>query len=317
MSEKWLCALLALALLFLPACGAAEITETAGDMVTITDGLGREVAVPEHPARVAALTGSLADIYTLAGGADSIVAASRDAWTNFDLGLSDDAANLGSVEDIELELLLAAEPDLILAAANMENDTKFLDTFDELGLSVLYLQAETFDEYLHVLDICTRLTGARGDYERYGEAVRERVEAALAKADGSEPSVLYIRASGSSCKARGSEGTVLGEMLAALGCRNIADGNDTLLDNLSLEAIIAADPDYVFIVYYGSNIDDAEALLDETLLSNPAWAGLTAVREGRCFVLDKSLYHLKPNAEWGTAYENLAEILYGGKDTTE
>ncbi len=319
MYKRTIAAALILAFLLLPACGAAETkTEAAADTVTVTDDLGRTVDVPAEPRRVVPLTGSFADIWCLAGGAETIAAASEDAWTSFDLPLPEDAADLGSVEDVELETLIAAEPDLILAASNMVNDTKWLDTFEEMGYAVLYFRADDFDEYLHMLDICTQLTGRRENYDTYGTAIQERVDAALAMADGSEPSVLYIRASGSSCKARGSDGTVLGEMLAALGCRNIADdeGNG-LLDELSMEAIIAEDPDYIFVVYYGSKQADAEALLNDTLLSSPAWAGLTAVTEGRFYILDKNLYHLKPNAEWGTAYENLASILYGGASTTE
>ncbi len=319
MYKRWIAAALVLVLLLLPACGAAgSETETAADTVTVTDDLGRTIEVPAKPQRVVPLTGSFADIWCLAGGAETIVAASGDAWTNFDLPLPSDAADLGSVEEVELETLIAAEPDLILAAANMVNDTKFLETFETLGYAVVYFQADDFDEYLHMLDICTQLTGRRENYTLYGTDVQARVDAALAMADGSEPSVLYIRASGSSCKARGSEGTVLGEMLSALGCRNIADNEENgLLDDLSIEAIIAEDPDYIFVVYYGSKQADAEALLNETLLSNPAWAGLSAVSEGRFYVLDKSLYHLKPNAEWGIAYENLANILYGGISTAE
>ena len=50
--------------------------------------------------------------------------------------------------------------------------------------------------------------------------------------------------------------------------------------------------------------------LEETLLSDPAWAGLNAVQEGRFYTLEHSLYNLKPNARWGEAYEKLADILY-------
>ena len=319
MFKRVLAAVFSILLLTLSACGpSAYRRDSAGETVTITDDLGRSVEVLARPTRVIPLTGSFADIWCLAGGADSIVAASGDAWTNFDLPLPVDAADLGSVEDVELEAIIAAEPELLLAAANMANDTKYLETFEELGYAVLYFAADDFTGYLRMLDICTQLTGRPENYERYGAAIQEQVDAALAMADGSEPSVLYIRASGSSCKARGSEGTVLGEMLSALGCRNIADDEKNgLLEDLSIEAVITEDPDFIFVVYYGSNQADAEALLNETLLSNPAWTGLTAVVEGRFHILDKSLYHLKPNAQWGIAYENLAEILYGGVCTTE
>ena len=34
-----------------------------------------------------------------------------------------------------------------------------------------------------------------------------------------------------------------------------------------------------------------------------------AVKEGKYYVLDKKLYNIKPNARWGTAYKQLADIL--------
>ena len=138
-----------------------------------------------------------------------------------------------------------------------------------------------------------------------------QVDAAIARQDGSAPRVLYVRASGSGCKAKGSEGSVLGEMLAALGCVNIADGGG-LLENLSLEGILAGDPDYIFTVLQASdaNVEKARASLEAALLSNPAWGTLRAVREGRFYTLDHRLYNLKPNARWGEAYEQLADILY-------
>ena len=103
---------------------------------------------------------------------------------------------------------------------------------------------------------------------------------------------------------------MLGEMLADLDCENIADSESGLLEELSLETILAADPDYIFAVLQGADNSDAQAMLEGTLLSNPAWAGLTAVREGRFHIMDQQLYNLKPNARWGEAYEKLADILY-------
>jgi len=39
-------------------------------------------------------------------------------------------------------------------------------------------------------------------------------------------------------------------------------------------------------------------------------SSLSAVKENHYFVLDKRLYNLKPNARWGEAYKELADILY-------
>jgi iron complex transport system substrate-binding protein len=76
-----------------------------------------------------------------------------------------------------------------------------------------------------------------------------------------------------------------------------------------MEAIIVANPDYIFITTQGSDSDAIEANIQETLIDNPAWSTLDAVKEGRYYVLEKELYNLKPNAKWGEAYEKLEEIL--------
>lgn len=116
---------------------------------------------------------------------------------------------------------------------------------------------------------------------------------------------------GHSCKVKNSENSVLGEMLAALGCVNIADSDASLLEELSMEAILAADPERIFIVMQGSDQEKVRQTLESAVLSNPAWQQLSAVKNGRVYYMDQQLYNLKPNARWGEAYEKLAEILYG------
>lgn len=312
---KRLCILAAL-LLLLSACGETppepveEVQPPSGGAVAFTDDLGQSFEV-EPPQRVAALIGSFADVWCLAGGRDTLIAAAGDAWTSFDLGLREDAADLGNAKEPSLEAVLAAEPDLILASVNTPADLELKDTFAQAGIPAAYFEVDCFDDYLRMLEVCARLTGQPERYETYGESVRDQVDAAIARQDGSAPRVLYVRASGSGVKAKGSEGSVLGEMLADLGCVNIADGGG-LLENLSLESIIAGDPDYIFAVLQASdvNVEKARASLESALLSNPAWGTLRAVREGRFITLDHKLYNLKPNARWGEAYEALADILY-------
>ncbi len=307
--------ILAAVLLLLTGCGGQRAEQTAAptppvsETIVFTDDLGREVeAAP--PTRVAALIGSFADIWCLAGGKDALVATASDAWTSFDLDLGDDVADLGAVKEPNLEVLLAARPDLVIGSVSTAADLELESTLAQAGIPVAYFDVDGFDDYLRMLEICTRLTGRPENYALYGENVAAQVEAAVARQDGSAPRVLCMRATGSSCKVKGSEGTVLGEMLAALGCVNIADSDASLLEELSLEAIITANPDYIFVALQGSDPTKAMATLEATLLSNPAWENLTAVREGRFYTMEQALYNLKPNARWGEAYEKLADILY-------
>lgn len=286
-----------------------QTTAASETEVRFTDDLGREVTV-DNPQRVICLTASYADVWCLAGGADSIVATTNATWTYFDLPLKEDVVNLGSSSELNLEQLIACEPDLILASCGTDRNMELESAFEEMGMNVAYFSVNSVDDYLRMLKVCTQITGCEENYETYGVQVKEQVDQALTRPDGSKPSVLYIRATGSSCKVKNSEGNVLGEMLAALDCDNIADREESLLEQLSMEAILEADPEYIFVVLQGADPANAQEILETTLLSNPAWNTLTAVKEGRYYVMDQVLYNLKPNGRWGEAYEQLADILY-------
>lgn len=333
MKQLTLCraAAAALCLLLLAGCGAASsgpassaggasaaatAPADSGAACTFTDDLGREVTLEAAPRRVAALTGSYADIWCTAGGRDTLVASASDAWTDFDLGLGEEVANIGGAMGVSVEELLAAAPDLVLASTNIPSNQEMLPALEAAGVDVAFFSVDTFEDYLRMLEVCTGLTGSPEAYQTYGEAVAEEIEAARARAaaaleEQGPEKVLYIRAAASVVKPKGSNGTVLGEMLADLGCINIADQDQSLLEDLSMEAILAADPDKILIVLQGADPEPAKAQLEGEVLSNPAWQQLTAVREGRVYYMDKNLYHLKPNARWGEAYDHLVEILYG------
>lgn len=307
--RKLFCMILAACLL--TGCGARTESGSSGETggVTFTDDLGRSVTV-DKPERVATLIGSFADIWCLAGGKDALVAAAHDTWTSFDLDLDESVADLGEIKEPNLELLIASQPDLVLASANTGAQVDLLEALEGSGLNVAYFKVADFEDYLRMLDVCTQITGQRENYMQYGQALEERRQAAIDRADGSRPTVLYVRATGASCKVKNSQDSVLGEMLADLDCVNVADSETGLLEELSMEAILAADPQFIFVVLQGADSTAAQETLDRTLLSDPAWQSLTAVKEGRYHVMDHKLYNLKPNARWGEAYEKLADILY-------
>lgn len=282
-------------------------TGSEDEEICFTDDLGRQVVV-KPPQKAAALIGSFADIWLLAGG--ELAAAANDSWDSLELPLDEQVVNLGSITEPDVESLIMAKPDLVLASVNTDADLALEEILAQAGIPTAYFSVSDFEEYLHMLDICTMLTGRRDLYEENGLKIQEEIMQVKSRIDGSSPRVLFLRASASSVKAKGSEGNVCGEMLADLGCINIADKEDSLLEDLSMEAILAEDPDYIFITTQGSNQEAAMENARQLLLDNPAWNALTAVKEGRYYVLDKRLYNLKPNARWGEAYQGLADILY-------
>ena len=136
-----------------PAAEGEEGTEGGpeeGAVSTFTDDLGREVSVGA-PERVAALLGSYADMWVLAGG--SVCAAPDDAFEDFDLPLAEDTVNLGGTKSLSLELLLASEPDFVLASTNTPQHLEWQESLEGAGITVAYFDVACFSDYLRVLNM--------------------------------------------------------------------------------------------------------------------------------------------------------------------
>ncbi len=302
--------LIIVAIFIFSSCGA-EKGNAPSDAVRFTDALGREVTVEKNPERVAALLGSFADVWMLSGG--ELCAAAEDAWEDFGLELPG-AVNLGGAHSPSLELLISSSPDLVIASASTASNVEMKDSLEAMGITVVYFDVDNFDDYLNMLDICTDITGRKDLYEQNGlllKAQIDSVKAQYAEADipEGERKVLLLRAASSFVKAKGSEGTILGEMLADMGCVNIADSDTSLLENLSVEAVIRENPHHVFVVTMGSDTAAARETLENMIKENPAWSTLDAIKSGRLHVMDKKLFNLKPNARWAESYEILYEKL--------
>ena len=307
--KRILSLLLIISLIFL--CSCTEHKPDPTETVTFTDALGREVRVPENPGRVAALLGSFADIWTLAGG--ELCAAADDAWEDFGLTL-EGTVNIGGAHSPSLELLISSDPEFVIASASTASNVEMKDSLEAMGITVAYFDVDNFEDYLDMLNICTDITGRKDLYEQNGLRLKAQIDAVKAQYQNenvpeSERKILILRAASTFVKAKGSQGTILGEMLADMGCVNIADSDTSLLENLSVEAVIRENPHHIFVVTMGSNDEKAKQTLENMIKGNPAWSTLDAVQSGRLYIMDKTLFNLKPNVRFAEAYEILADIL--------
>ena len=124
------------------ACGA-KARENGGGEIRLTDALGREVAVSQNTERVASLLGSFSDVWLSAGG--SLCASADDAWEDFKLELGE-AVNLGGAHSPNLELLLSADPDFVLASASTASNVKMKDALESAGITVAYFDVDNFED---------------------------------------------------------------------------------------------------------------------------------------------------------------------------
>lgn len=292
---------------------SASVEQSIPGTCTFTDSMGNTVELEQPPKRVAALLGSYAETWLLAGG--EVVAVTQDAYDERGLELPEDTVNLGANQQPDLEALFAAEPDLVLLTPDLDGQMALRDSLEAAKIPAAWFKVETFDDYLTMLKICTDLTGRSDLYQKNGLDIQRDIDAAIASVpEGEAPTVLLLRAYSSGVRAKNSD-NIAGAILKDLGAANIADSDSGLLEDLQMESILAADPEFIFVTTMGASQEAALKSLDELLHSDPAWQTLTAVKEGRVEVLPKDLFHYKPNARWGESYQMLAGLMYGSGET--
>ena len=296
--RKRLC-LLFIALFLLPSFAGAEGAALVDD---------RGAAIPAAaPQRVVSLYGSYAEAWAQAGG--TLVGATEDAVSErgMDLGT---AQIIGTTKEPNLEIILALDPDLVILSMDIAPQLSAAEVLEAAGVSCAAFRVDTWQDYARMMDVFTALTGRRDLYEAIvppmEAAIGETVSSAQAQ---NAPTVLLLRAYSTGVKAKAAD-NLAGAMLEDLGCVNIAARQPSLLEELTLEAIVVEDPDCIFISVMGGDEEAALAVVEETLGQNPAWQGLTAVQEGRVYVLPRDLFHYKPNARWAESYAYLYELLF-------
>ena len=258
------------------------------------------------PERVIALSKSNAELWLLAGG--ELVATSDDA---IDLeGIGEDTVSLGDMDHVSLEAAAALDPDLLIVFGTEPAEKALGEAAQEIGIPVVFTDINGFDDYEQIMKEFTDLTGREDLYEENVVKVREETEKVIAEVpeDALQKTYLLLHVSATKSKAEKNDYFAC-EIFNTLGLENVAS-DESSFNELSMEAILAADPDYIFVVPRG---DEKKALagFSEIFESDPSWEALTAVQEGNYTLLSKDLFGLKPNDRWGEAYQEAFDIVYG------
>lgn len=259
---------------------------------TVRDGAGREVPVPGKVERIfPAGPPAAIQIYTLAP--ELLLGwprANRPEEREFLLPGIGDRPEIGRItgrgNSANLEAVLQLKPDLIIDSGSTGR------TYVELAERV---QSQTGIPYA-LLDgrfaqipasyrILGRLTGRSERAEtlaRWCEETMATISGRIAAIPAEQrPRVYYAR--GPRGLETGLGGSINVETLGFVGARNVAaDQQGSGLAQVSLEQVLAWNPDVIV------TIDLAFA---ESVRSDPSWAGVRAVREGRV--------HLSPKLPFG------------------
>lgn len=253
--------------------------------------------------RVIALSKSNAELWVLAGG--SLIATSDDALEIEDL--NEDVISLGDMDHVSLEAIAALKPDLLILFSTDPAQKALGETAEGIGINVYYTNIDGFADYEKVMTAFTSRTGKDDLYQKNVKDVRNGIDEVIERSKGSNLSGTYLCLHVSATKQKVEKNDYFAcEIFNDLGLVNIASDTNAF-DELSLEAIVAADPDYIFVIPRGSE-EKALTAFSENFSSHPVWESLSAVKDEKYFLLSKDLFGLKPNAKWAEAY-NQAYVL--------
>lgn len=280
------------------------VNSNIGDIV-VTDSTGKEFIFENSPKKVVTLGASLTDLWLSAGG--EIVGTSVDSFDREDLNISTtDIVNVGGYNNINVEEVIKLEPELVIFAPNIKGQEEVAPTLEMANIPVFYADVQSFDDYLEILKTFSEINKNEDAYKNNGLEVEASINNFIELASGMEDTTgLFLRSSASVLKVLPQENFQI-TIMEDMGIKNIAENNQGILDDMSIEAILKEDPYYIFFVVMGD--ESGKEKLDEYILQNPSWNELTAVKEGRFIQMPKELFHNKPNSRWGEAYEQIYNI---------
>ena len=183
MQKKWLVALLVLAMIIMAFAGCSRQNEspennennengenienvpeeTTGSFpLTVTDELGREVTIEKKPERIISLLPSLTETLFALGVGEAVVGVTTDC------SFPEEAKEVEKVADwttIDMEKILALEPDLVLA----DDSSALLDQLyflDDAGIPYVLIDPDGMEEVTGCIMEVARVVGALEEGEK-------------------------------------------------------------------------------------------------------------------------------------------------------
>lgn len=300
----WLLALL----LVLAACGnnnavtsgagntadAAESAQNAG-----TNGAADNAAVQEtkYPYTITDSTGKE---FTFETAPERIVSlAPSETETLFALGLDEQVAGVSDLDDypeavkdkprmggfqVNVEAIVAAQPDLILAASLIDEAT--VKNLTDMGYKVFQSNPKTINEVMEHIRTIGEITNHQAEAAEVVGKMKEEVQTvtdAVASLSEDQKKKVYIEFSPGWTVGKGE---FMDEMITLAGGINVASDVKGWSE-INEEQIIQANPDV--ILYAKSVVDENNKTLADIIKGRSGWDQITAVKENRIIALDDNL----------------------------
>ena len=305
-------------LVLLAACGqtpsttsSSVATPSAAPSVsfplTLTDDAGRTITLPARPQRVVSLAPSNTEIVCVLGACDALTGV-----TDFD----DYPPNVKTVAHVvvqakvDAEKVVAARPDLVLAAGNGLTSEAAIKQLSDLGLQVMTLYPRNLDGVYRDIDLVGRALGVPQKAESTIASMRQRVKAVSdAVAAAPRPRTFYEVSVFEGTIYTAGKDSFLASLITLAGGSPVT--GDAQSGAIQLEDLIAADPELVLL---------GDASYDPTLATQPkaittlrarsGWGQISAVRSGKVLPYTDDVVTTRPGPRIVAGLEALARAIH-------
>lgn len=261
----------------------AAPTEVPAVPAELTDDEGTVVTVPAEPARIVTLTPAVTETVFALGAGDRIVGKSEDI-----LLYPPEAAAIPDVEKfdgsaivVDIEQIVAARADLVIAGGNYGTPPDAVQKLRDLGIPVLVVYAPDVATVFTDIELIGRAIGTPDEAAVIVDRMRTEFDAvATAVAGAPAPRVFYeIDATGAFYGP--ADESFLAEMISLAGGDPVTTGSPDKYD-IPAERLLEANPEVILLgdAAYGVTAADVAA--------RPGWDTMTAVKDGAIRPIDDS-----------------------------
>ena len=304
------CFVLALAL---AGCGSQQEANSSSSgqvFAKVQDDLGREVTLEKKPERIVVTSASfLEPLHEVGGG----VVGRPDSKTKMP-DYAKDKASIGKVYQIDVEKVLACEPDLVIINKGMNE--KLVDTLEASGVKTLVVEMKSYEDVKREVALFAQVTGEKAKGEALISSMDEKIKAVKEKLPQEKRRVAVIHSTNQGLTVQLS-GSIAGSIAEMLGWENVA-GDMTPLEKdpdsapYSLETMVEKNPELIFVTSMGK-LEEIKNSMDATMAQSPAWQSVEAVRQKKVFYLPQDLFLLSPGIHYPEAVEMMAKLVYPDK----
>jgi len=303
----------AVLLLLITGCNNSSTPSTANNSstapyLTMTDDTGRSIVLSHKPERIVVLSPSFLELlYSLDGHA---VGRPNSKLGTIPLA-EQEAAEVGFVYNINLEKVVALQPDLVIGLEGMHD--KFVPILESNHIPVMILKYKTYDDVFDKIALFGTIAGSEQQAHVLAQDLKTKLTAISNKLPAKKVKVAILHATAKSVTLE-LDTSIAGSTAKLLQLENVAADSTPLavspeLAPYSLEKLVEKNPDILLVVTMG-NSTDIEKNMNETVKNNPAWLSLQAVKNNKVVYLPSDLFLLNPGLRMPEAVGYMANIVY-------